>query len=160
MHLTRAMRFALLATATCVIPAVAQSQQAAEPAKPAAGSQLPEVEVIQKKKAETKQAAPKKTVVKKAPAPQPVAEPAPAFQAQEPVEAMGAPPSTVQMSPLEGSSIPLTKVPSAVGHASQADIQRTGDVQAPDVLQHTVPGVILSDAQGNVFQRTLQYPRL
>jgi outer membrane receptor protein involved in Fe transport len=151
------MRFALLATATCVIPAVAQSQQAAEPAPLAAGSQLPEVEVIQKKKAETKQAAPKKTVVKKAPAPQPVAEPAPAFQAQEPVEAMGAPPSTVQMSPLAGSSIPLSKVPSAVGHASQADIQRTGDVQAPDVLQRTIPGVILSDAQGNVFQRTLQY---
>lgn len=156
MQLIRAISFALLATATCVIPAVAQAQQAAEPAPPAAGSQLPEVEVIQKKKTATPTVAAKKKAVTKQ-APQPVAEPAPAYQAQEPVEAMGAPPSTVQMSPLEGSSIPLTKFPGAVGHASQSDIQRTGDVQAPDVLQRTVPGVILSDAQGNVFQRTLQY---
>jgi outer membrane receptor protein involved in Fe transport len=151
---------ALLVTATCAVPAVAQSQQAAEPAKPAAGGgQLPEVEVIQKKKAETKQAAPKKTVVKKAPppAPEPAAAPAPAFEPQEPVEAMGAPPGTVQMSPVGGSNIPIAKFPGAVGHASSSDFSRTGEVQAPDVLQNTVPGVILSDAQGNVFQRTLQF---
>ncbi len=61
------------------------------------------------------------------------------------------------MSPLKGSEIPIEKVPSAVGRATAADFARTGDVQATDVLQHTVPGVILSDAQGNVFQRTLQY---
>jgi len=63
----------------------------------------------------------------------------------------------VQMSPLKGSEIPIEKVPSAVGRATAADFARTGDVQATDVLQSTVPGVILSDAQGNVFQRTLQY---
>ena len=28
---------------------------------------------------------------------------------------------------------------------------------SPEVLQNTVPGVVLSDAQGNVFQRSLQY---
>ena len=157
MQITRAAQIALLLTTTCVIPTVAQSQQAAEPAPPAAGGQLPEVEVIQKKKTATPAVPKKQTVTKQAPTPQPVAEPAPAFQAQEPVEEMGAPPATVQTSPLEGSSIPLAKFPGAVGHASQADIQRTGDVQVPDLLQQTVPGVILSDAQGNVFQRTLQY---
>jgi outer membrane receptor protein involved in Fe transport len=157
MKISRAAHVALLLTASCIIPAVARSQQAAEPAPPAAGGQLPEVEVIQKKKTATPAAPKKQTVTKQAPTPQPVAEPATLPEGQEPVEQMGAPPNTVQMSPLPGSEIPISKVPAGVGHASQADIQRTGDVQAPDVLQRTVPGVILSDAQGNVFQRTLQY---
>ncbi len=64
---------------------------------------------------------------------------------------------TVQMSPVEGSAIPIGKFPGAVGRASDADIARTGYTYVPEVLQQTVPGVILEDAQGNVFQRNLQY---
>jgi len=64
---------------------------------------------------------------------------------------------TVQMSPLEGSAIPIGKFPGAVGRANADDIARTGYTYAPEVLQQTVPGVILGDAQGNVFQRNLQF---
>ncbi len=61
------------------------------------------------------------------------------------------------MSPVEGSAIPIGKYPGAVGRASAGDIERRGIDYVPEVLQQTVPGVILEDAQGNVFQRTLQY---
>ncbi len=64
---------------------------------------------------------------------------------------------TVQMSPVEGSAIPIGKYPGAVGRGSADDFSRTGYTYAPEVLQQTVPGVILGDAQGNVFQRNLQY---
>ncbi len=61
------------------------------------------------------------------------------------------------MSPVEGSSIPIGKFPGAVGRGSAEDFSRTGYTYAPEVLQQTVPGVILEDAQGNVFQRNLQF---
>ena len=61
------------------------------------------------------------------------------------------------MSPVDGSAIPIGKFPGAVGRASSYDIQRGGYTSVPDVLQQTVPGAILQDAQGNVFQRDLQY---
>ena len=64
---------------------------------------------------------------------------------------------TVMMSPVEGSAIPIGKFPGGVGRASDADIARTGYTYVPEVLQQTVPGVILEDAQGNVFQRNLQF---
>ena len=44
-----------------------------------------------------------------------------------------------------------------MGRGSAEDIARTGYTYVPEVLQQTVPGVILGDAQGNVFQRNLQY---
>ena len=99
-----------------------------------------------------KKSAPKK---KQAAAPAP---PAPV----EPVEVEaagtgGVDSGTVMMSPVAGSDIPIGKFPGAVGRASSADIQRSGDPSVPEVLQNTVPGAILSDAQGNVFQRTLQF---
>ncbi len=61
------------------------------------------------------------------------------------------------MSPVAGSDIPIGKFPGAVGRASASDIQRTGDASVPEQLQNSVPGAILSDAQGNVFQRDLQF---
>ena len=64
---------------------------------------------------------------------------------------------TVLMSPVSGSAIPIGKFPGGVGRADSGDIDRTGDTYIPEVLQQTVPGVILEDAQGNVFQRNLQF---
>ena len=130
------------------------------PAPPAA-NQLPPVEVIQKKaqpapKAAAKKAPPKKQAV--APAPAAPAEPqqldTPATY--QPGEG-GIDSGTVQMSPVEGSAIPIGNFPGAVGRGSAQDFNRTGYTYAPEVLQQTVPGVILGDAQGNVFQRNLQF---
>ena len=61
------------------------------------------------------------------------------------------------MSPVPGSEIPIGKFPAGVGRASAADIASFNDASLPEVLQNTVPGVILGDAQGNVYQRNLQY---
>ena len=61
------------------------------------------------------------------------------------------------MSPVQGSAIPIGKFPGAVGRGNAEDIGRTGYTYAPEVLQQTVPGVILEDVQGNVFQRNLQF---
>ena len=47
--------------------------------------------------------------------------------------------------------------PAAVGRASSSDIQRGGDPSVPRCCRTPCPSVILSDAQGNVFQRKLQY---
>ena len=64
---------------------------------------------------------------------------------------------TVQMSPLEGSEIPLTRFRALSAMLPKPTSSAPATCRRPDLLQHTVPGVILSDAQGNVFQRTLQY---
>jgi outer membrane receptor protein involved in Fe transport len=61
------------------------------------------------------------------------------------------------MSPVAGSEIPIEKVPMGVSSTTAADIQRTGDVTAQQVLQSRVPGVIVSDLQGNEFQTDVQY---
>lgn len=167
-------------------PATPQEQPAATPAPatgqtpaqaPAAGTPmppgtpgnapstaLPEVEVIQKqqkaKPKPVKQAAKPK---KKAPAPV-AAAPAPpptTTQPSEPSESAAAveaaQPSEIKMSPVGGSEIPIQKVPMGVSSTTAADIQRTGDVTAQQVLQSRVPGVIVSDLQGNEFQTDVQY---
>jgi iron complex outermembrane recepter protein len=127
------------------------------PASPPA-AELPPVDVIQKKaqpapKTAAKKSAPKKQAAAPAPEPPPQLDTPTTF---EPGEG-GIDSGTVQMSPVEGSAIPIGNFPGAVGRGSAADIARTGDTYAPEVLQQTVPGVILGDAQGNVFQRNLQY---
>ena len=61
------------------------------------------------------------------------------------------------MSPVQGSAIPISKYPGAVGRASAADVDRIKAPSAPELLQSTVPGAIISDAQGNSYQRDLQY---
>jgi outer membrane receptor protein involved in Fe transport len=135
---------------------------AGAPPTPAA-NQLPPVDVIQKKakpapKVAAKKAPPKKQAAAPAPAPPP-AEPPPPLDTPatyEPGEG-GIDSGTVQMSPVEGSAIPIGSFPGAVGRGSAEDIARTGYTSVQEVLQQTVPGIIIGDAQGNVFQRNLQY---
>ena len=65
---------------------------------------------------------------------------------------------TVQMSPVQGSSIPISKYPGAVGRASASDIDRAKLPSAPELLQQTVPSaLIIGDLQGNQFQTDIQF---
>ncbi len=61
------------------------------------------------------------------------------------------------MSPIGGSEIPIAKVPGAVGTVSASEIARTGSAYVGDALAAYVPGVVLSDVQGNVFQTNVDY---
>lgn len=162
------MRFAsafacLLCLAGSATTALAQdsggTSAAPNQAQPApAASELPPVDVIQKstpaKKTAQKKSAPKKKQVA-APAPQPAAAPVEAAAAQPGLGGIDS--GSVNMSPLSGSAIPIGNYPAAVGRASQEDIAKFREASVPEVLQNTVPGVVLSDAQGNAYQRTLQY---
>src|SRR5262245_57104611 len=118
---------------SCVLSLKADAQEsggtnapaAPTPAPPAA-NKLPEVEVIQK---EAKPAP--KTVQKAAPKKKQVVAPPPAPPAAPvaPVETAGTggiDSGTVQMSPVQGSSLPISKFPGAVGRASSSDVQRGG----------------------------------
>ena len=160
------MRFAsAFASVLCLAclssaPAIAQDAGAAAPPTPAppAAAELPPVDVIQKKAAPAPKAAQKKSAPKK----KQVAAPAPQAPPAAPVEATvagtgGMDSGTVNMSPVPGGEIPIGKYPAGVGRASASDIARFNDASLPEVLQNTVPGVILGDAQGNVYQRNLQY---
>ena len=157
--------YALFACVACSIsgPALAQNTTGGgtPPAAPtpAPDNKLPPVEVIQKQaqpapKAIQQQAPPKKKIVQ--PAPQPA--PAPQQPAAVTVPGTGGiDTGTVQMSPVQGSSIPISKYPGAVGRASASDIDRAKLPSAPELLQQTVPSALISDAQGNIYQRDLQY---
>ena len=138
-----------------------QASPAAKAPTPAAANELPPVEVIQKKAAPAPKAAAKPAPKKQAAAPAPAAPSAPAPLLDTPATYQpgegGIDSGTVQMSPVQGSAIPIGNFPGGVGRGSAADIARTGYTYAPEVLQQTVPGVILEDAQGNVFQRNLQF---
>jgi iron complex outermembrane recepter protein len=128
---------------------------------PAPGNQLPPVEVIQKQaqpapKAVEKQAPAKKKTAQPAPQPAPPAPPPPQPTAVPVPGTGGIDTGTVMMSPVR-SSIPIAKYPGAVGRASAGDVDRVKAVSAPELLQTTVPGAIISDAQGNSYQRDLQY---
>jgi outer membrane receptor protein involved in Fe transport len=140
---------------------------AAQPTPPdanAPGTALPEVQVIQeqqkaKPKPVKKAAKPKKAPAPVAAAPAPPPPPPAAAPTAEPSPAAieAAQPSQIKMSPVAGSEIPLKKVPNGVASTTAADIQRTGDVTVQNVLQSRVPGVIVSDLQGNEFQTDVQY---
>ena len=68
------------------------------------------------------------------------------------------PGTTVPMSPVPGAEIPLSKVPSGVSIVEGQDFARQGYIDsAQEVLQQRVPGVIIGDAQGNVFQTNVQF---
>ncbi len=150
------LKWALVACVAC-LPAQAFAQEPAGATAPPAASQLPPVEVIQKKAEPAPKTAQKKAAPKKkqavAPAPQPPPEPV----APETAGTGGIDSGTVMMSPVAGSEVPIGKYPAAVGRASQDDIAKFHEASVPEVLQNTVPGVVLSDAQGNAYQRTLQY---
>lgn len=128
--------------------------QAPTPA-PQGVTELPEVEVIQKKAAP--KTAPKQSAQNQAPI-----SPTPQPQADLPIDKAepgmgGIDSGSVLMSPLSGSAIPIGNYPGAVGRANSGDIQRSGTTYVPDILQQTVPSAIMEDAQGNVFQKSLQF---
>ena len=120
-------------------------------AKPAPSeSQLPPVQVIQKE-----QQAPQTAQKKAAPKTAPVATAAPIAPAALPTSVTFG--STIQMSPVGGSEIPLAKVPGGVSTVSSSEISRISTDFAADALQTYVPSVTLSDLQGNVFQPSIDY---
>jgi iron complex outermembrane receptor protein len=165
--------YALVACFACVFSTQVLAQNsttgggtpppAATAPTPAPGAnKLPPVEVIQKQaepapKAADKKAAPKKKTVQPARQPAPPAPPPPQPTVAPVPGTGGIDTGTVMMSPVQGSAIPIAKYPGAVGRASGADIQRTGDPSVPEVLQDKVPGALIEDAQGNSYQRNLQY---
>lgn len=142
-----------------------------------AGTNLPPVEVIQEKpkpkpapKVEAQPAAKKKPTLAEpaapaaAPAPKAAKAAAPQAQSAPPVAEAPAPAPAgnveaglVKMSPVGGSEIPISKVPGGVATVSAADIQRTGAVTPQEALQARVPGIVISDLQGNAFQTNIQY---
>jgi outer membrane receptor protein involved in Fe transport len=137
-------------------------------------TKLPDVEVVQPEppmpQPEAAEEAPKVVVNKRPPpaAAAPVAAkakpaPAPAPGPAEVAEPVAVSPTAttgdtlIKMSPLAGSEIPLDKVPSAVSTVSQADIERSGIRQIPNVLVQKVPGIILSDTTGGGLRPDVSY---
>jgi outer membrane receptor protein involved in Fe transport len=147
-------------------PAAGESGQS-QPAPTAdqQGGQLPPVQVVQPKPKPVvkKAAAPvKPRVVKRPPPPPPPAAPAvpptpPAIDAESSGSVMSLD-TQVPMSPVQGATIPLEKVPAGVSIVKGSDIARQFYVDTPaEVLQQRVPGIILDDVQGNVFQNNIQF---
>ena len=79
--------------------------------------------------------------------------------AETPVAAVpnGVDTALVRMSPVSGSEILVGKFPGTVSIVTAAEITRSGTVTIEEALQMSVPGIILSDLQGNVFQTDVQY---
>ena len=132
---------------------------------PSSGTKLPEVQVIQEQQKATpkpvKQASkPKKAPATAAAAPPPSGAPEAAAANASSTEALQyVPPASdaVMMSPVSGSEIPIAKVPGGVSTISASEIARTHSDYVGNALAAYVPGVILSDVQGNVFQTNVDY---
>jgi len=157
------LSFASAAPAQDTTPPPAEPAPPSATTNPSAGAQekLPQVEVIQeqpnpKPKSQKQASKPKK---KPAPTPAPVVEPVEEQVVTQPVVAGtgGIVDGTVNMSPISGSDLPIEKVPLAVGRANAGDITRTREVPIQNLLQATVPGVVISDTQGNIFQTSVQF---
>jgi outer membrane receptor protein involved in Fe transport len=152
-------------TAACTVAGIAglclasegQAQQVQTQPPAAAPGQLPPVNIIQDQpKPKPKKAAQKKPAPKRQP--QPAPEPAPVVEAPEPAApSVAAGETQVRLSPVAGSEVPLEKVPGAVGRATAEDVARSGAPDVETALQQKVPGVVLSDLQGNEFQTDVQY---
>ncbi|MBN9246635.1 MAG: Plug domain-containing protein, partial [Hyphomicrobium sp.] len=162
-NITSTAAIALFATGFAW-PAIAQQANGAA-AAPSSDSKLPEVQVIQEQKntkpKPAKQASkPKKkpSAVATAPAtPPPAAEAAVEAAADGKIYEVAPGPAVAKMSPIGGSEIPIAKVPGGVSTVSTSELARTGTEYVPDALAAYVPGVILSDVQGNVFQTNVDY---
>ena len=63
----------------------------------------------------------------------------------------------IRVSPVAGSEIAVAKVPGSVSTVTAAEVARSGAVTIEESLQTSVPGVIVSDLQGNAFQTDIQY---
>jgi iron complex outermembrane receptor protein len=116
------------------------------------GQQLPQVEVVQG------QPKPKPVKTATKPKPKPAVAPAVAAAPEAPQPGTtGVESGMVKLSPLGGSEIPVAKVPSSVYQMNSSDIKRDGSVILQDALQSQVPGLIISDLQGNQFQTDIQF---
>lgn len=158
-------------------PAGQQPAPAAAQPAPASGTAVPEVEVIQEKKAEPPppppeqiaEPKPKKKVA--APPPKPVAQPAPQPVPEPDVEpadiAEPSPPAStanarasgnvVPISPAGGAEIEVKKYPGGVSTTSRQDLERNNNATVQDVVQKNVPGAILTDVAGSSFRSQLEY---
>ncbi len=134
-------------------PAGGTAPQAATPAPaaPSSAESLPEIEVIQKAPKPAPKVAKKKPAAKKKAA----------AAASQPPPSEAAAPTTAQtlvkMSPVGGSEIPIEKVPGGVSTVSSSDVARDGSGIIENTLESRVPGVIVTDLQGNEFQTNIQY---
>ena len=157
-------RHVLLLAASLWFPAGVAAQQTTQQAPPPAdgtaapaadagapaGDVLPEVEVIQEAPKPAPKVAAKKPATKKKAA---ATAPAPAQPTTTPTTAQ----TLVRMSPVGGSEIPIEKVPGGVSTVSAADVARDGSGIIQNALESRVPGVIVTDLQGNEFQTNIQY---
>ena len=152
-------------------PAPSQGQAPAAPEAPQQPgvTQLPPVKVTPEAAAPRTQARPRATQQPRRreaaparavqPAARPVAAPAPQPTAEETAEAAATAHLTqgVPMSPVQGSEIPLDKVPSAVGQVTSGEIERSGSPAIEQAIQQNVPGAIISDINGNQFQTNIEF---
>ncbi|MGO9545547.1 MAG: TonB-dependent receptor [Rhodomicrobium sp.] len=139
------------------------------PAASPAPVELPPIKIIQAPPAPAKPArntaVPRKPVAARPYVPsarRPAAAARAPAAAPAPAEAAAETPSenaeqTVAMSPVRGSEIPLDKVPGAVSIVTSGEIARSGSPAIEDALQQNVPGVIISDVNGNPFSTDVQY---
>jgi iron complex outermembrane receptor protein len=117
---------------------------------PSAGAAtLPEVQVIQEQPKANPQPKP---IQKAAKAPATVTAQSTPTSPTPPQE-----PTQIKMSPVGGSEIAIAKFPGSVSTITSADIARSETVSLENVLQTRVPGIIVSDLQGNDFQTDVQF---
>jgi iron complex outermembrane receptor protein len=67
------------------------------------------------------------------------------------------PVTVVAPTPLGGQGVEADKLPGATETLSAADLQRAGSLAITDALEQRIPGLSLSDSQGNGFARGLNY---
>ena len=67
------------------------------------------------------------------------------------------PVTVVAPTPLGGPGVEADKLPGATETLSAADLQRAGSLAITDALEQRIPGLSLSDSQGNGFARGLNY---
>ena len=130
-------------------PAAAAPPAAATPAP--GSTTLPTVEVIQK------QDQPPPAKAKAKPAKKTVAAPQPSPIAAAAAPTISLTQTMVKVSPVGGSEIALEKVPSAVTNVKPEDLAHSNTPVIEDALQSHVPGIIVTDLQGNEFQKDVQF---
>lgn len=145
------LKIALLTGVALIAPWTANAQEAAAPPAEAADAALPEVNVVQEtpvqKAARAKKAVSVSPLVKAAPSTAPAPAPTPAAAA---ATGTGSPSSNAP-------DVSKITVPSAVTTVQDTDISREGTAQVQQVLQQTVPGIIISDAAGNPARAEVSY---
>ena len=134
-----------LGAATLLTASAAHAQDAAQaPAE----ENLPAVEVIQETP-QQKASRAKKKAAPASPLAKTTVQTPPAATANEAPAAAAASQSTGTLS--------TAKIPSAVSTVTDADVDQEGTGQIQQVLQQTVPGIIISDAAGNPLRAEVSY---